>query len=177
MARQILGAMACLLAMLLTACANPSVVRVDQAGIQSAGVRVIYVPRFEGRPDFVEESTDLFMAELETRVAARVIQGPALRQEGPDILAGGNIADTDLAIAAAKKANADVVILGKVTSHSTGTTLNGFATVRVIDVDTGAVLASFHRPSGLLIGNSEHQGVMAATKRVALDVAGALGSR
>lgn len=177
MARAIRWAALGLAALVLSACANPSVVRVNSAGIESAGVRVIYVPRFEGRPDFVEESTDLFMAELETRVAARVVQGNALRQEGPDVLAGGNIADTDLAIAAAKQVNADVVILGKVTSHSTGSTLNGFATVRVIDVDTGAVLASFHRPSGLLIANSEHHAVMSATKRAAQDVAGALGGR
>ena len=31
-----------------------------------------------------------------------------------------------------------------------GATLNGFATVRIIDVNNGNVIASFHRPSGKL---------------------------
>lgn len=162
------------LAVLLAACANPSVVRVKGDQISAAAIRAIYVPRFEGDPNFVEESTDLFIAELEARISARVIQGSSVRLEGPDIGAGGNIADTDHAIATAKRAGAQAVILGKVTSHHTGSMLNGFSTVRVIDVNTGNVLASFHRPSGLLIGNSEHHAVMAAVSRTAKDVAGAL---
>jgi len=64
--------------------------------------------------------------------------------------------------------------MGKVTSHRTDGMLNGFSTVRVIDVATGQILANFHRPSGLMVANSEHQAAMAAVKRTAQDVAGAL---
>lgn len=161
-------------AALLTSCANPSIVRVNTDQISSAKINTIYVPRFEGNPEFVEESTDMFISELESRTTIKVVQGSSLRIEGPDINSGGNIADTEYAISAAKRANAQVVILGKVTSHSNVASLNGFATVRIIDVNTGNVIASFHRPSGKLMGWSEHQLVMAAVKRAAEDTAKAI---
>jgi curli biogenesis system outer membrane secretion channel CsgG len=84
------------------------------------------------------------------------------------------LAPTDIAIAAAKQAGAQVVILGKVTSYENGVTGNGFSTVRIVRVSDGTVIASFHRPSGLLVANSTHQAVMAAVKRTADDVAGVL---
>lgn len=162
------------IALAFTGCANPSVVRVKDDQIGKIAITSVFVPRFEGNPNFVEESTDLFVAELESRISASVIHGSVLRTESTDVLSGGNLAPTELAITKAKEVGAQVMIMGKVTSHSTGAMLNGFSTVRVIDVATGAVLASFHRPSGKLIGNSEHQTVMAAVSRTAKDVAKAL---
>lgn len=159
---------------LLVSCANPSVVRVDSAGIQQAGITTVLVPRFEGAPQFVDAATDVFVAELESRIAARVVQAPALHHEGADVFAGGNIADPDLAIERAKATGAQVVVLGKVSGVDRGSTLNGFSTVRVVRVSDGVVVASFHRPSGLLVGNSAHHAVMAAVKRTAEDVAKAL---
>lgn len=158
----------------LTGFANPSVTRVNKEAIDRIAITKIFVPRFEGNPDFVEVSTDLFIAELETRVQATIVQGSALRDESTDIIAGGNLAPTELAIQKAKEANAEVLIMGKVTSHHTGAMLNGFSTVRVIDVATGVTLASFHRPSGKLIASSEHAAVLAAVSRTAKDVAKAL---
>lgn len=165
---------AAILAITLSSCSNPSIVRVKSDQIAASKISVVYVPRFEGNPNFVEESTDMFVSELESRVSIKVIQGGSLRLEGPDIAAGGNIADSDYAIAAAKRAGAQAVILGKVTSHNNGATLNGFATVRILDANSGNVIASFHRPSGKLMGWSEHQLVMAAIERVAEDAAKAL---
>jgi len=46
----------------------------------------------------VEESTDLFIAELESQLSVSVIQGSALRSESPDVLAGGNLAPTEVAL-------------------------------------------------------------------------------
>ena len=165
---------ACLVVLGLAGCANPSVVRVKDAEIGKIAISKVFVPRFEGNPNFVEESTDLFVAELESRISATVVQGSVLRTESTDVLAGGNLAPVELAIAKAKEAGAQVLVMGKVTSHNTGAMLNGFSTVRVIDVATGTVLASFHRPSGKLVANSEHQTVMAAVSRTAEDVAKAL---
>lgn len=158
----------------LVGCANPSVVRVKSDAIGHLSVSKVFVPRFEGNPEFVEESTDLFIAELEPRISASIVQGSVLRTESTDVLAGGNLAPTDIALAKAKEVGAQVLVMGKVTSYNSGATLNGFSTVRVINVATGEILASFHRPSGLLIGNSAHQAVMAAVKRTADDVASAL---
>lgn len=161
-------------AFLLTGFGNPSVVRIKEDQISRISITRIFVPRFEGNPDFVEESTDLFIAELESRVSASVIQGSALRSESSDVLAGGNLAPTELGLAKAREAGAQILVMGKVTSHSTNGMLNGFSTVRIIDVSDGAMLASFHRPSGKLIASSEHQTVMAAVSRTAKDVAKAL---
>lgn len=158
----------------LAGCANPSVVRVKDAQIRKIKVQKIFVPRFEGNPEFVEESTDFFVAKLEPLISSSIVQGSVLRAESTDIRSGGNLAPSDIALAKAKTVGAQVLIMGKVTSHNTSGMLNGFSTVRVIDVATGEVLASFHRPSGLLIGNSEHQCVMAAVSRTAKDTAKAL---
>lgn len=163
-----------LLALTLPGCANPSVVRVKGAEISKLSINKVFVPRFEGNPDFVEECTDMFIAKLETRISASVVQGASLRTEPADVLAGGNLASTDLAITKAKEVGAQVLIMGKVSSHNTAGMINGFSTVRVIDVATGTVLASFHRPSGLLIAYSEHQTVLTAVSRTAEDVAQAL---
>jgi hypothetical protein len=158
----------------LVGCANPSVIQVKDAEIAKLAISKVFVPRFEGYPNFVEESTDLFVAELESRISSTVVQGSVLRFEATDILAGGNLAPTEIAVAKANEIGAQVLVMGKVTSHNTAGMLNGFSTVRVINVATGEVLASFHRPSGLLIGYSEHQCVMAAVSRTAEDVAKAL---
>ena len=158
----------------LTGFGNPSVVRVKEAEIRKITITKVFIPRFEGNPNFVEESTDLFIAELETRISASIIQGSVLRTESTDDIAGGNLAPIEIALAEAKEADAEILIMGKVTSHSTVGMLNGFSTVRVIDVATGNVLASFHRPSGKLIASSEHETVMAAVARTAKDVAKAI---
>lgn len=163
-----------LLILTLTGCANPSIVRVKDAEIGKLTIKKIFVPRFEGNPEFVEECTDLFIAELEPRISSSIVQGSALRAESTDIQSGGNLAPSEIALARAKEVGAQVLIMGKVTSHRTSDLLNGFSTVRVINVTNGEILASFHRPSGLLIANSEHQCVMAAVSRTAEDVAKAL---
>lgn len=158
----------------LAGCANPSIVRVKDAEIKKLTISKIFIPRFEGNPAFVEESTDLFIAELEPNISKTIIQGSVLRDESTDISSGGNIVKTELALAKAKENGAQLLILGKVTSHRTGDMLNGFSTIRIINVVNGEVIANFHRPSGLLFANSEHQCVMAAVSRTAEDVATAL---
>jgi len=155
----------------LIGCANPSIVRVKAAEIEKIKISKIFIPRFEGRPEFVEESTELFVATIEKQISGLIIQGGGLRTESTDIIAGGNIAPMELAIVKAKEVNAQLVILGKVTSHNTGGLLNGFSTIKVINVANGEIVASFHRPSGLLFANSEHQCVMEAVGLTADDVA------
>ena len=159
------------LSTLVIGCSNPSVVRIKDSEVQKLTVTALYVPRFEGNPAFVEEATDMFVSKLEPQIQAKVIQGSVIRNESTDIISGGNLAPTELALVAAKKSGAQLLILGKVTSHKTGLTLNGFSTIRVINVSNGEIVASFHRPSGLLFAYSEHQCVMEAVSITADDVA------
>lgn len=158
----------------LVGCVNPSVVRVNTVEIGKLKVQKIYIPRFEGNPDFVEESTEYFIAELEPHLTASIVQGSVLRTEPTDILSGGNLAPAEIAMAKAKAVGAQALIMGKVTSHHTSGMINGFSTIRIINVANGEILASFHRPSGLLFAYSEHQCIMAAVARTAKDVAEAL---
>jgi hypothetical protein len=160
--------------MTIFGCANPSIVSVKSEKLGAHDGATLFIPRFEGNPDFVEESTDYFVSVLEANNDNSIIQGSVLRQESTDITSGGNLAPMELALKSAKAQGADLLVLGKVTSYSSISTLNGFSTIKVIDVETGEKLANFHRPSGILIGYSEHQAVMAAVKRTAEDLAAAL---
>jgi len=165
--------LAVLIAM-LTCCANPSITNVDSARATQASSGPIYVARFEGNPDFVEEATDMFVLGLEQHTGQRVIQGGSNRVEGADILRGGNIVQTDQALGIARRAGASMLILGKVTSHYTAGSLNGFTTVRLFDVATGQRVGTIHRPSGMLVAHSEHQCVMKSAERAAKATAEAL---
>lgn len=160
---------------ILQACANPSIVNVRNNLISDIPKdAVIYITRFEGNPSFVEESTDYFTSLLEGEIDNRIIQGSALRKESADIISGGNLAPLEIALKAASDNGYDILIMGKVTSHKTMGSLNGFSTIRVFDVKTGERIANFHRPSGLLMAYSEHQCVMAAVSRTADDTASML---
>jgi hypothetical protein len=109
----------------------------------------------------------MFVATLRQKTPRPIIQGDVLRMESTDILGSGNIAPKQIGLSAAKAAGAGLLVLGKVTSHKTDMMLNGFVTTRIIDVKSGNILGTIHRPSGLLVGHSEHQCVMTASKRVA----------
>lgn len=158
------------LLVLLQACANPSIVNIkqDEASNIPSGA-VIFVPRFEGNPNFVEESTDYFVSLLEAKLDNRIVQGSVLRHESTDIQSGANLAAEEVALEIARVKGYDVLVMGKVTSHKTWGSLNGFSTIRIYDVRSGKRIANFHRPSGLLMAYSEHQCVMAAVKRTAED--------
>jgi len=153
--------------MFLFGCANPSIHTYKKEYFQQASPRKVLVPRFEGDPNFIEESTDLFIAQLEKRSRVDIAQAGVLRPNG---LNDDNLASSEIALRVAKQNNADLLVMGKVTSHQTAGTMNGFSTIRVYDVSTGEKVATFHRPSGLITGWSVHQCVMAAVKRTATDL-------
>ena len=160
------------LLILLQACANPSIVNIKKDAVSNIPSNaVIFIPRFEGNPNFVEETTDYFVSLLEVGLDNRIVQGSVLRLESTDIQSGGNLAPEEIALKIARDKGYDILILGKVTSHKTWGSLNGFSTIRIYDVQNGKRIANFHRPSGLLIAHSEHQCVMAAVKRTAEDSA------
>ncbi|MCG9723643.1 hypothetical protein [Shewanella sp. Isolate7] len=139
----------------LQACANPSIVNVrERLASEIPSKAVIFVPRFEGNPDFVEESTDYFVSILEGAVENRIVQGDVLRKESTDIVSGGNLAPIEIALNLSRERGYDVLVMGKVTSHKTMGSLNGFSTIRIYNVETGDRIANFHRPSGLLIAHS-----------------------
>lgn len=165
-----------LMLIFLQACANPSIVNIrDSMVSEIPSNAVIFIPRFEGNPNFVEESTDYFVSILEGSVDNRIVQGSVLRQESTDIASGGNLAPIEIALSVSRERGYDILVMGKVTSHKTMGSLNGFSTVRIYNVETGDRIANFHRPSGLLIAHSEHQCVMAAVERTASDAAQVFG--
>ena len=155
----------------ITGCSNKSLISVDKSALQKIKIKSIYIVRFEGNPNFVDESTDFFVAKIRDLSQLKVIQGESVRAEGYDINSGSNIASQKEAFKAAEKNNADLLILGKVTSHHTDGMLNGFSTIRIFDTKTNQQIGSIHRPSGLLFAYSEHQTVIEAVERTAKDLA------
>jgi hypothetical protein len=156
----------------ITGCAKLSIVSVNKEAMSSISAEsIIFVPRFEGNSDFAEESTDYFIAILESKVPNTIVHGSVLRTEQTDISSSGNIAPLKTALSTASDNGADILIMGKVTSHKTAEILKGFSIIRVYSVQTGERLANFPRPGGMLMGYSEHQAVMAAVKRTANDFA------
>ena len=158
---------------LIQGCSNPSITNIRHKELGAITKEsTIYIPRFEGKPDFVEESTDYFVSLLESKIPNNIIQASALRLESADIKRGGNLAPLEMALFVAREKSADILIMGKVTSHKTEGSLNGFSTIRIYNVNNGERIANFHRPSGMLMAFSEHQCVMAALKRTVKDVVG-----
>ena len=153
----------------LLGCMNPSVRTVNEKFFSEKHPTRLMVVRFEGKTDFVDDSTDYFISVLQPNKKIEVIRGQPVRVESPDITGAGNIAPLELGLREARGKGVDLLIMGKVTSHATSGMLNGFSTVRIYDVSTGDEVANFHRPSGKLFGYSEHQCVMAAVKRTAKD--------
>jgi len=160
------------LTLIFQACLNPSILNVKKEELYALSSQsIIYIPRFEGKPDFVEESTDYYISNLESQISNTIIEGSVLRTESTDIHSGGNLPKLQIALNFAKNAKADILIMGKVTSHKTMDSLNGFSTVRIYNVKNGKKIANFHEPSGLLFAYSEHQCVMAAVKITATHTA------
>ena len=105
----------------LQGCANPSIVNISpNANNIISNASTIYIPRFEGNPNFVEEGTDYYISVIENKINCRVIQGSALRLEKTDIESGGNLAPITIALEVAKQNGANILIMGKITSYSSG---------------------------------------------------------
>jgi len=155
-------------------CSNPSINNVRQENLSAIATKSIYIFRFEGNPSFVDESTDYFVSKLSEKIPNKIIQGGTERTEGVDIGSGTNISASTESIKLAKSKGAGIAVFGKVTSHKTDFSLNGFSTIRAFDTETGEMIASFHEPSGKFFGYSEHQLVMAAVERTANQFANAL---
>lgn len=155
----------------LISCANPSYYRTDKAFQPSSWEKIAVLP-FSGDVRFADEMTDVFSmhlldqdkyAVLEESALQDVIKKVVIQTEGNEISVGD-------AQRIGQLAGVQAVILGNVNTHKTGATLNGFATVRLIDVETGKVVAASHKPSGLLMVWSEHQCVTKAVERAAKDI-------
>ncbi len=150
---------------------NPSIENINSQALGQTSAHSVLVARFEGNPEFVDESTSLFVSVLTNASPVNVKEGGPVRTEGIDIVSGTNLPSPEMAAAYGKQNASDIVVIGKVTSHHTDGMLNGFSTVKVIRTSDGQILATFHEPSGLLVADSEHEAVMAAVKRTAKEVA------
>lgn len=167
--RFILSLVSCLF--LLAGCANPTFTQ-TKMDFTPRNWRTIAILPFAGDVRFAATATDTFSARLLNLKSLRLIQpsetevvikklGIVATPSGFTVLEAQRVAT---------EVNADVVILGVVTSHNNGATLNGFCTAKLIDSRSGDVVAVSHHPSGLLFGYSEHQAVVAATERTSKEI-------
>ncbi len=159
----------------LIGCSNPSYLTV-RPDINSMAWRTIAVAPFAGDGRFRDVATDTFTLHMLKQNKFKVIEPDTVRIKASSLIA--IVQDNTITLLEAQKIgqqlNADAVIIGTVTSYNNGITLNGWATVKLVDTRSGEVLASSHKPSGLLIAYSEHQCVVKATERAAEDMLGVL---
>lgn len=158
--------------MLLTGCANPTFTE-TKADFIPRNWRTVAILPFPGDPRFTATATDTFAARL-LNVNGLTLLQPAQTEIVVKRLgivpnpAGFTVVE---AKRVATEIDADAVIAGVVTSYSSGGTLNGFATAKIIDSKSGNIVAVSHNPSGLLVAYSEHQAVIAATRRTSKAIA------
>jgi len=157
---------------MVTGCANPSYFHRNTQFVPSNWSYIAVLP-FTGDRRFIQVATDTFNLHLLQQNDFIVIE-PATVQFAMKKTAIRENMLGDITILEAKQIgqmiDADAVFLGNVTAYNNGTTMNGFATVKLIDIETGKIVAVSHKPSGLLIGYSEHQAVVTAVERTAKDM-------
>ena len=157
---------------LLTGCANPSYFRRNEQFEPIAWLKIAVLP-FTGDVRFTQVSTDTFNLHLLNQKDFKILTPSTIEVAIRKVIA---IEETgrEFTVLQAQKigelVNAEAVFIGNVTSYSNGLTLNGFSTVKLIDIKTGEIIAVSHKPSGLLFGWSEHQAVVTAVERTAKDM-------
>lgn len=171
----ILVAVACA----ITGCANPSYFRRSQKFTPINWSRIAVLP-FSGDAQYREVATETFMLHLLQQNAFQLLEPSATEVAIRQVLVQEQIHGDvgQLTVFQAQKVaqllNVDGIFVGTITSYNDGLTFNGFSTVRLLDARTGEVVAASHKPSGLLIGWSVHQAVVAAVARTAKDMIVAL---
>lgn len=164
------------LVMMVNGCANPSYFKKDMNFMPVNWKRVAVLP-FSGDVRFVQEGTDTFSLHLLGQNDFEVLSPSTIEYAINQVVAVQD-SNTSFTVMQVQKigslVNADVIVVGNVTSYNNGMTLNGFATVKLIDVKSGKIIAASHKDSGLLFGFSEHQGVVKAVERTAKDILKAL---
>ena len=156
----------------LIGCANPSYFRQNLQFTPKNWAKIAVLP-FTGDVRFTQVATDTFNLHLLEQNDFIIIE-PITIQYALDKIAIGSNSVNEISILQAQQVgrivNADAVFIGNVTSYNNGSTLNGFATVKLVDTKTGKIIAASHKPSGLLFGWSEHQAVVKAVERTAKDM-------
>lgn len=167
----------CLLVLvMLVGCANPSYFRQNLQFTPRNWTKIAVLP-FSGDVRFTQAATDTFNLHLLGQNNFILIE-PVTIEYALNKIAVGSNSENEISIIQAQQVgrivNADAIFIGNVTSYSNGLSMNGFSTVKLIDTKTGKIIAASHKPSGLLFGWSEHQGVITAVKRTAKDMLKAL---
>jgi len=161
----------------LFGCANPTFTN-QRDDFRPTGWDTIAVMPFGGDARFAQAATQSFTGRLLTVNGFRIMQPSTVEVSISQL--GIQPSSNGFTIVEAqqvgKAVDADAVIIGTVTSHNNGITMNGFCTVQLIDVSTGEIVAASQQPSGLLMAYSEHQCVMAAAGRTAKEMQKVLSS-
>jgi hypothetical protein len=165
-----------LVGLFLTGCANQAYLKkIDNFTPINWG-EIVVLP-FAGDRQFADEATSLFTMQLLDQKDFVILE-PSAIQDAIDKVVINKNSKGGITISEAQRigqlTNIKAVFLGDVTSYNNGITMNGFVTVRLIDTDSGRIIAASHKPGGLLFGWSEHQAVTAAVERVAKDMLGVL---
>ncbi len=156
----------------LAGCANQSYLKKVDNFIPVNWEKIVVLP-FAGDERFADEATSLFAMQLLDQNDFVILEPSAIQDSIDQVVINRN-ARGGITISEAQRiaqlAGVKAVFLGNVTSHNDGVTMNGFMTVKLIDIDSGRIVAASHKPSGMLVAWSEHQTMVASVERVAKDM-------
>lgn len=159
MRKMLLVSLSCLF---ITSCANPTYFNQNKQFMPVNWSKVLILP-FSGDVRFTSAATDTLRLHI-------LNAGNITFVKPPDLFQYRKLNQAAHAQIMGKIAKAEAVILGNVTAYNNGITLNGFATIKLIDTRTGEVVAVSHKPSGLLFAYSEHQSAIKAVERASKDI-------
>ena len=151
----------------VTACANPSYHNVSPS-LGNVNFSTLAILPFTGEEKYAALATETFTLHLIGLKNVKMLQPNDVRLT---IIKMGLSTSGDITVLeatkVAKSMGATAIILGNASGYTNGVTLNGFATVKIIDANNGEIVAAVHEPSGLLFAYSVEQSVLAAVENVA----------
>jgi hypothetical protein len=131
----------------------------------------ILVAPFTGSAEFRTLAADTIVTEITSWEGLRVVQ-PETADSSRTTLATsreGALTITEARVIGVS-AGARYALLGDINTYQGKGTLNAIATLRIIDVKSGEVLATSQKKCGLLIANSQQQCVVRAVRRASREL-------
>lgn len=176
MTRKIVKEIVPLLAVLLliffiSSCSQNNYVKRDRSFTPEGWNRIVIFP-FSGSRGYTYLAAEAFSFHLKSKKHFQIVEPKTsyALMEKMKVPATDNVTFIEYAIKVAHQLDAQAMIMGNIETVTKDSSYDAIATVRLIDVKSGRVVAESHRPSGLKVKNSEEQCVIISVSNVSIDI-------
>ncbi|MCB1058570.1 MAG: hypothetical protein KDD11_23950 [Acidobacteria bacterium] len=138
----------------------------DPEAAEGLAPDTIMVLPFSGTTEFTSLAAESLSNEIAGKVPLRLIQPQEteIARVRAALKTSGAVSVSE-ARTVGSSSGAQYVLMGDINAYRRGGSLNAIATLKLIDVPSGTVLASAQKACGLLIANSQQQCVVRAVRR------------